>query len=74
MSDLGSGNNIDLCVITKEGVDYIRPHRESPYNYKRQAKYKYKSGTTPVLTKTVTQLELELVHETVQMMETAGSS
>ncbi|RXN15156.1 proteasome subunit beta type-7-like protein [Labeo rohita] len=34
MSDLGSGNNIDLCVITKEGVDYIRPHRESPFNYK----------------------------------------
>ncbi|XP_059365006.1 proteasome 20S subunit beta 13a [Carassius carassius] len=74
MSDLGSGNNIDLCVITKEGVDYIRPHRESIYNYKRQAKYKYKPGTTPVLTKSVNQLELELVHETVQMMETAGSS
>lgn len=74
MCDLGSGNNIDLCVITKEGVDYIRPHKESPYNYKRQAKYKYKSGTTPILTKTLTQLELDLVHETVQMMETAASS
>ncbi|MEQ2207027.1 hypothetical protein XENOCAPTIV_006137 [Xenoophorus captivus] len=31
MSDLGSGNNIDICVITKEGVDYIRPYQESEY-------------------------------------------
>lgn len=35
MSDLGSGNNIDLCVITSKGVDYIRPYRESEYNDKR---------------------------------------
>lgn len=25
-NDLGSGSNIDLCVITKNKVDYIRPH------------------------------------------------
>ncbi|RVE66804.1 hypothetical protein OJAV_G00110990 [Oryzias javanicus] len=31
MSDLGSGNNIDICVITKQGVDYIRPFQESEY-------------------------------------------
>ncbi|MEQ2170002.1 hypothetical protein GOODEAATRI_030734, partial [Goodea atripinnis] len=31
MSDLGSGNNIDICVISKEGVDYIRPYQESEY-------------------------------------------
>lgn len=74
MSDLGSGNNIDLCVITKDGVDYIRPHKESPYNFTRQAKYKFNPGTTPVLTKTVSHLELELVHETVERMETVGSS
>jgi 20S proteasome subunit beta 2 len=23
-NDLGSGNNIDLCVITKDGADYLR--------------------------------------------------
>ncbi|PWA32039.1 hypothetical protein CCH79_00020201 [Gambusia affinis] len=32
MSDLGSGNNTDICVITKEGVDYIRPYQESEDN------------------------------------------
>lgn len=31
MSDLGSGSNIDICVITRAGVDYIRPYQESEY-------------------------------------------
>ena len=25
-NDLGSGSNIDLCVITKDKTEYIRPH------------------------------------------------
>lgn len=37
MSDLGSGNNIDICVITREGVDYIRPYQESEYKDNRWA-------------------------------------
>lgn len=28
-NDLGSGSNIDLCVITKGKVDYIRPFDEA---------------------------------------------
>lgn len=28
-NDLGSGSNIDLCVITKGNVDYLRPHTEA---------------------------------------------
>lgn len=35
MSDLGSGNNIDICVITRQGVDYIRPYQESEYKDNR---------------------------------------
>ncbi|XP_063048638.1 proteasome subunit beta type-7-like [Engraulis encrasicolus] len=71
MSDLGSGNNIDICVITRDGVDYIRPYQESEFQEKRQRKYKYRPGTTPVLTEKVIHLEVELVEETVQKMETA---
>lgn len=37
----------------------------------RKDKYKYKPGTTPVLTENVVRLDLELLHETVQTMETA---
>nr|XP_004573096.1 proteasome subunit beta type-7 [Maylandia zebra] len=71
MSDLGSGNNIDICVITKQGVDYIRPYQESQYKDIRKIKYKYRQGTTPVLTEKVVPLKLEVVQETVQKMETA---
>lgn len=35
MDDLGSGNNIDLCVISREGVDYIRPFQESQFKDNR---------------------------------------
>jgi len=29
LNDLGSGSNVDLCVITKDKADYIRPHRQA---------------------------------------------
>lgn len=28
-NDLGSGSNVDVCVITKDKVDYIRPFDEA---------------------------------------------
>jgi len=28
-NDLGSGSNVDLCVITREKVDYVRSHRQA---------------------------------------------
>lgn len=37
MSDLGSGNNIDICVISREGAEYIRPYQESQYKDSRWA-------------------------------------
>ncbi|XP_069372237.1 proteasome 20S subunit beta 13a isoform X2 [Paralichthys olivaceus] len=71
MSDLGSGNNIDICVITRKGVDYIRPYQESEYKDNRKMKYRYRPGTTPVLTEKVVPFKLEVVQETVQQMDTA---
>ncbi|MBN3281220.1 PSB7 protein, partial [Polyodon spathula] len=38
-NDLGSGSNIDLCVITKNNVDYIRPHDEANKKGVRQVYY-----------------------------------
>ncbi|XP_034561650.1 proteasome 20S subunit beta 13a [Notolabrus celidotus] len=71
MSDLGSGNNIDICVITKEGADYIRPFQESEFKDDRKIKYRYRPGTTPVLTEKIVPLKLEVVQEKVQRMDTA---
>lgn len=71
MNDLGSGHNIDLCVITRKGVDYIRPYQESEHIGKREGRYKYKPGTTAVLTEQVQQFELELIEERIHTMETS---
>lgn len=42
--------------------------------YFRKMKYKYRPGTTPVLTEKVVPLKLEVVLETVQKMETAWAT
>ena len=34
-NDLGSGSNIDLCIITEDKVDYIRPYDEANIKGKR---------------------------------------
>ncbi|XP_035766441.1 proteasome subunit beta type-7 [Neolamprologus brichardi] len=79
-NDLGSGSNIDLCVITKNKVNYIRPHDEANKKGVRVTElealqltgdYKYKQGTTGVLTKAVTPIDLELLEESVQTMDTS---
>ncbi|KAG7457606.1 hypothetical protein MATL_G00228870 [Megalops atlanticus] len=68
-NDLGSGSNVDLCVIRRDGVEYIRPFEASNYKSQRLGKYKYDKGTTPVLSEQTTRLQLDLVEETVQQME-----
>uniref|UniRef100_A0A671RH85 Proteasome subunit beta n=1 Tax=Sinocyclocheilus anshuiensis TaxID=1608454 RepID=A0A671RH85_9TELE len=70
-NDLGSGSNIDLCVITKGNVDYLRPHDMANKKGVRTGSYRYKHGTTGVLTKAVTPLNLEVVEESVQTMDTS---
>ena len=46
-NDLGSGSNVDLCVITKDSVDYIRNHEYlQAKTYQRQFPVHYPPGTT----------------------------
>jgi 20S proteasome subunit beta 2 len=49
-NDLGSGSNVDLCVITQDNVDYIRAHDEANKKGVRQKSYKCKRGQTEILT------------------------
>lgn len=42
----GSGSNVDLCVITKEGTQYLRPYDVANEKGVRQGKYSYKRGAT----------------------------
>ena len=41
---------MDLCVITKSGVDYIRPYDKANVKGVRQNRYTFKKGATSVLT------------------------
>lgn len=58
-NDLGSGNSVDVCVIRKGSVDYIRPYELSCIKGEKQGKYRYKKGTTAVLSKTVRPIVIE---------------
>lgn len=66
-NDLGSGSNIDLCVIKKDKVDFLRPYEIANKRGVRQGNYKYPIGTTNVL-KSV-RMPIEVVSTTVQRDE-----
>lgn len=48
-NDLGSGSNIDLCVITKNDTKYLRTYEEANKKGVRSLDYSFKPGTTAVL-------------------------
>ncbi|CAG2175438.1 unnamed protein product [Oppiella nova] len=60
-NDLGSGSNVDLCVITKSGANYLRTYDEANKKGLRQGRYQFRRGTTAVLTTKVVPLEVESV-------------
>ncbi|XP_015273923.1 PREDICTED: proteasome subunit beta type-7 [Gekko japonicus] len=70
-NDLGSGSNIDLCVISKNKLDFLRPYDTPNKKGERQGKYRCERGTTGILTEKVTLLDLEVMDETVQTMDTS---
>ncbi|XP_042897876.1 proteasome subunit beta type-7 [Parasteatoda tepidariorum] len=63
-NDLGSGSIVDLCVITSDGVDYIRPYKVANVKGQIFGKYSYPPGTTPILSSQT--VELEVVETTVK--------
>ncbi|KAG2374608.1 hypothetical protein C9374_010667 [Naegleria lovaniensis] len=62
-NDLGSGSNVDLCVINKDGVaNYIRGY-DVPSGRKYRREYVIPRGTTAVLNEKVLQLKSKLIVE-----------
>ncbi|KAH0514619.1 Proteasome subunit beta type-7 [Microtus ochrogaster] len=58
-NDLGSGSNIDLCVISKSKLDFLRPYSVPNKKGTRFGWYRYEKGITAVLTEKVTTLDIE---------------
>jgi 20S proteasome subunit beta 2 len=56
-NDLGSGSNIDLCVITKSGAKYLRTHEEANKKGQRSLDYTYAPGSTAVLETNILKFE-----------------
>ncbi|PVU98091.1 hypothetical protein BB560_002108 [Smittium megazygosporum] len=52
-NDLGSGSNVDVCVITKDKVDYLRNYNKPNPRVSKLKNYKFNRGTTAILSETV---------------------
>ncbi|KAF8782127.1 proteasome subunit beta type-7-like [Argiope bruennichi] len=57
-NDLGSGSNVDLCVITRAGAEMIRPFEVANVKGQIQGTYRYAPGTTAVLSSKTVPLEI----------------
>ncbi|XP_025819750.1 proteasome subunit beta type-7-A-like isoform X1 [Panicum hallii] len=57
-NDLGSGSNVDVCVITKGKTEYLRNHElPNPRTYVSSKGYSFTKGQTEVLSTKITQLK-----------------
>lgn len=71
-NDLGSGSNIDLCVITKNDTKYLRTYEEANKKGVRSLDYTFKNGTSAVLETKVFKFD---VVESVEMVpSTSGEA
>merc|ERR1719400_1634832 len=50
-NDLGSGSNVDLCVITKDGTEFMRNVFKTEIPHKKDTEYKFRRGTTTFLSR-----------------------
>lgn len=66
-NDLGSGSNVDVCIITADKTTLMRNHIKPNQREEKQRSYKFKRGTTAVLNeKIITREEISkyvTVHE-----------
>lgn len=65
-NDLGSGSNVDLCIIRKGSVEFLRTYEELSAKGQRQGKYSFPKGTTAVLSTKTAKIDVE---ETVKFIE-----
>lgn len=52
-NDLGSGSNVDICILTKEGRQYLRPFEIANVKPPKEGNYRPPRGATVILKETV---------------------
>lgn len=68
MNDLGSGSNVDLCVIKKNSSEKIYAYRKIGVSGTRMLDYKIKHGTTGVDLKAIKKIDVDIIEERVEKM------
>lgn len=73
-NDLGSGSNVDICVIRKGSTQYLRTYEEANKKGVRQNSYKYPLGTTAVLSSKTIPIDVETTvrHIVPEVMDTSS--
>jgi len=58
-NDLGSGSNVDVCVITQQGTDMMRNYLKPNERVEKERRYKFARGTTAWKTESVRNLVVD---------------
>jgi 20S proteasome subunit beta 2 len=56
-NDLGSGSNVDLCVITRDKTEFHRNIFKTQIPHKKDYRYTYPKGTTQILSREVVEFD-----------------
>lgn len=65
-NDLGSGSNVDLCVITKDKAEMIRPYDIANLKGVKQENYLFKRGTSQVIKRIEKKVQIEVLSTSVK--------
>lgn len=64
-NDLGSGSNVDVCVITESNTDMLRNYAKPNERVQKEKKYGFRRGTTAWKTENIRSL---VVNEEVTLV------
>ncbi|KAL7044946.1 hypothetical protein ACKWTF_002117 [Chironomus riparius] len=68
MNDLGSGSNVDLCIIKKNCSEKIYAYRKVGITGARIFDYSMKHGTTAVDLKAIKKIDVDIIEEKIEEM------
>jgi len=58
-NDLGSGSNVDACIITAEGTENLRNYQKPNERAEKEGSYKFRRGTTAFKTEKIRHLVVD---------------
>jgi 20S proteasome subunit beta 2 len=70
-NDLGSGSNVDVCIITKDRTDMLRNYLKPNEKVEKERRYKFERGTTD-WQKGKEKIRSFIVHEQVRPIGASG--